>query len=189
MLYLAVNLIHQLSSFVKLALWHLCLYALTFRYTMVFCHFCKKHYQSSFVWKLEYFSLKGNITLWLQNNYLITECRGRAVQCVRFKFLWHQNMGSNLGLAWQRLEHTNRNIEKTLWSPHGSPWTTFSLSDSWETSCLILVLPWTIISLSDSRDTSCAIRFFSEPVTSLSDSWDKHTVLPQTETIWQGSNH
>ena len=52
--------------------------------------------------------------------------------------------------------------------PVKSPW--FSLnhiltnSDSWETSCPILVLPWTIISLSDSWGTSCAIRFFSEPV-------------------------
>ena len=59
----------------------------------------------------------------------------------------------------------------------------FSLSDSWETSCPILVLPWTIISLSDSRGTSCAIRFFSEPAPQLCDSWDKHMVLPQTEIM------
>ena len=56
-------------------------------------------------------------------------------------------------------------------------------SDSWKTSCPIVVLPWTIISLSDSRDTSRAIRFFSEPVPQLHYSWDKHTVLPQTETM------
>ena len=60
----------------------------------------------------------------------------------------------------------------------------FSLSDSWETICPILVLPWTIISLSDSRDTSCAIRFFLEPVPQLRDSWDKHMVLPQTAKTW-----
>ena len=93
---------------------------------------------------------------------------------------------------WRWLEHANRNVEKTPVKCCGSPWATFSLSDSWETSCLILILPWTTfllsdswetscpilvlpwtrISLRDSWDTSCAIRFFSEPVPQLRDSWD-----------------
>ena len=49
--------------------------------------------------------------------------------------------------SWWWLGHAN---EKTLWSPHSSPWTTFSLSESWGTICHILVLTWTIILLSDS---------------------------------------
>ena len=65
----------------------------------------------------------------------------------------------------------NREVPMLLPEPY------FSLSDSWEMICPILVFPWTIISLSDSRDTSNVIRFFLEPVPQLRDSWDKHMVL------------
>ena len=46
-----------------------------------------------------------------------------------------------------------------------------------------MALPEPYFSLSDSQDMSCATRFFLEPVPQLRDSWDKHMVLPQTETM------
>ena len=77
-------------------------------------------------------------------------------------------------------------LNKTL--PHNSylicryKWDYGSRENQYRATRFSTIAKWEIWFREGSE--SCATRFFLEPVPQLHNSWDKHIVLPQTETIW-----